>query len=89
MSKTPAQKAADKAKLAGAAEAPADATTAAPAEAASEKPAKAGKPRAVRADKLTVTLPDGTQRVYSQATHGAVWETLAKNYAESNDGEIE
>lgn len=37
---------------------------------------------------IKVTLPDGTFRLYSKKTHGAVYKTLAENYAESHDGKI-
>lgn len=45
--------------------------------------------RPVTRDSITVTLPDGTARTYSEKTHGALYETLANNYAEAHDGEIE
>jgi hypothetical protein len=40
------------------------------------------------ANKLTVTLPNGEQRVYSPFTHGKVWEALAHNFAEANKGSV-
>ncbi len=45
--------------------------------------------RSIRTQSCTVTLPNGTSRVYSQKTHGKVWEVLAKNYAKAHKGEIE
>lgn len=42
--------------------------------------------RPVYANKFTVTLKNGTVRVYTPFTHGKVWEALARNFAESNEG---
>lgn len=44
--------------------------------------------RKVRPDKLTVTLVDGSSRTYSAANSGKVWEALAKNFAEANEGSV-
>ena len=44
--------------------------------------------RTVRPTRLTVTLPNGTSRVYTEYTHGKVWEALAKNFAEANEGAV-
>lgn len=38
------------------------------------------------ANQRTVTLSDGSERVYTPFTHGAVWEALANNYAAANPG---
>lgn len=38
------------------------------------------------ANKLVVTLADGTQRTYTPFTHGKVWEALANNFHKANEG---
>lgn len=55
-------------------------------DAPAKKPAK--KAEAKGDGPIRVTLPDGSSRVYSRATHGAVYKTLAENYAEAHDGEL-
>lgn len=39
-------------------------------------------------NKLTVTLADGSERVYTPFTHGKVWEALANNFAKANEGSV-
>ena len=55
-------------------------------EVSTEKEAPSKPNRPVYANKLTVTLKNGTVRVYTPFTHGKVWEVIAKNYAEANEG---
>jgi len=49
-----------------------------------ERPIK--EPTRKYANKLVVTLVDGTERVYTPFTHGKVWEALANNFHKANEG---